>query len=88
MINTQKLMTIKYIQSALSVGVTLVIIVGVLGSLFIGKQAMTMSNTQSCLNLAQTHTVTEGNNGNGKRSVQEVAINNSVFQDCISKKRL
>jgi len=81
-------MTIKYIQPAMTVGATVAIIIGVLGSLFLGKQAMTMSNTQSCLNLAQTHTVTEGNNGNGKWSVQEVAINNAVYQDCISKKRL
>lgn len=87
-INTQTLMTTKHIQPAISIGVTIAIIIGVLGSLFLGKQAINMSNTQSCLNLAQTHTVTEGNNGNGKWSVQEVSVNNAVYQDCVSKKHL
>jgi hypothetical protein len=71
-------------QTLLATSVFLAIFSG----LYLANRQITMSNQQSCLNLAQTHTVTEGNGGNGKWSVQEVSVNNAVYQDCISKKGL
>lgn len=81
-------MMTKHVKPSLQTILAAALCLAIFSGLYLANRQITMSNRQSCLNLAETHTVTEGNGGNGKWSVQEVAVNNAVYQDCISKKGL
>lgn len=75
-------------QRAVTIATVLFTTLVVVGSLVLADKYLRLQNIQACLNLAQNRTTTTGRGDGGEWSVQEVAINAAVYQECLSKKDL
>lgn len=81
-------MNIRPIRQPFQVALTVAALLAVVGGLILTEKAIRLSNIQSCLSLAQHRTTTRGTSDSGEWSVEDVSLNNSVYQECMSKKRL
>ncbi len=74
--------------AVLAMAAFLLMALAVFGGLFLGYQAIRLSNLQSCMNLAQNRSSTTGKSDQGEWVVEEVGLNKTIYQECISKKQL